>query len=284
MKRLIIMLAVSAGMLGTTTSNTAAQQNEEKHFSEMESYKLEISDAKTSNIIFPFAIVSVDRGSKDILVQKAKGVEHILQVKAAKENFETSNLSVVTADGKLTTIIVSYAKDPSSLQLSLSSVKAKTESSIFVPKENINEEEVRSAAAKVLASRTASPDLKDDKNDIVLHLQGIFIKDNVLYFRFAVSNWSNVGYDVEQLRFFIRDQKKANRTASQEIEVVPLYTSKTPDKIPGKTIDKYVFALPKFTIPDKKYMTIQLMEKDGGRHLVLKVKNRHILKAEVIKL
>lgn len=44
---------------------------------------------------------SVDRGSKDVLAQKAKGVESILQVKAAKTNFDETNLTVINADGKL---------------------------------------------------------------------------------------------------------------------------------------------------------------------------------------
>ncbi len=39
----------------------------------VESYCLEVTDNKTTNLIFPSAIKSVDRGSKDILVQKASG-------------------------------------------------------------------------------------------------------------------------------------------------------------------------------------------------------------------
>lgn len=60
---------------------------------------LEIAFLKTTNIVFPFAIKSVDRGSKDILAQKAGGIENILQLKAAKEDFPETNLTVVTADG-----------------------------------------------------------------------------------------------------------------------------------------------------------------------------------------
>jgi hypothetical protein len=45
----------------------------------------------------------------------------------------------------------------------------------------------------------------------------------------------------------------------------------------------WVIALPKFTIPDGKYLSIQIMEKNGGRNLFLKVRNRKIMKAESIK-
>ncbi|HEY9256658.1 DUF4138 domain-containing protein, partial [Chitinophaga sp.] len=51
----------------------------------IEPMRLQVAYSKTSNIIFPFAISSVDRGSRDLMVQKAKGVKNILQVKAGKE-------------------------------------------------------------------------------------------------------------------------------------------------------------------------------------------------------
>ena len=48
----------------------------------IEPYSLQIGINKTTNLIFPYEIKSVDRGSRDVLVQKAKGIENVLQVKA----------------------------------------------------------------------------------------------------------------------------------------------------------------------------------------------------------
>lgn len=70
---------------------------------------LAISHNKTTNIVFPFSIVGVDRGSPDILVQKAQGAAHILQVKSSIADFDTTNLSVITGDGRLHSFILSYA-------------------------------------------------------------------------------------------------------------------------------------------------------------------------------
>jgi hypothetical protein len=49
--------------------------------------------------------------------------------------------------------------------------------------------------------------------------------------------------------------------------------------VEGRSIKTIVVALPKFTIPDKKFFGIQLMEKDGGRHLHFKLYNRQIIRA-----
>jgi len=110
-------------------------------------------------------------------------------------------------------------------------------------------------------------------------MNGLFIQNDVLYVRISIENESNINYDIDQLRFFIRDQKKAKRTATQEIEVSPVFVYNDTHKVEGQSANTIVFALPKFTIPDKKYLAIQLMEKNGGRHLELHVKNKTIVKA-----
>ena len=98
-----------------------------------------------------------------------------------------------------------------------------------------------------------------------------------------MKNQSNINYDIDQLRFFIRDRKKAKRTATQEIEIGPLYVQNDTPTIKGLSEQIFVFALPKFTIPDQKYLAVQFMEKNGGRHLELNVKDRKIIKAVPIE-
>ena len=81
-------------------------------------YPLQLTLYKTSNIIFPYEIISVDLGSKDIIAQKAKGADNVLQLEARKENFIETNLSVIVADGRLYPFIVVYNAKPSQLNIS----------------------------------------------------------------------------------------------------------------------------------------------------------------------
>ena len=83
----------------------------------IEPLRLTVTFHKTTNLIFPYAIKSVDRGSSAILVQKAKGVENILQVKAGKKDFSPTNLSLVTADGAFYSFVLDYAGEPSCLNI-----------------------------------------------------------------------------------------------------------------------------------------------------------------------
>ena len=69
---------------------------------------LQLSYSKTTSIVFPYPVKSVDRGSQDVLVQKAKGVENVLFLKAGRQNFTQTNLTVVTADGKLYGFVLNF--------------------------------------------------------------------------------------------------------------------------------------------------------------------------------
>ncbi|MEJ7676103.1 MAG: DUF4138 domain-containing protein [Chitinophagaceae bacterium] len=77
--------------------------------------------------------------------------------------------------------------------------------------------------------------------------------------------------------------KKSKRTATQEIEIKPLYISGDTITIKGHSHLTWVVALTKFTIPDGKYLAIEVMEKNGGRNLFIKVRNMHIIKTEMLK-
>lgn len=115
-----------------------------------------------------------------------------------------------------------------------------------------------------------------------LAVSGIFIHQDVLYLRLVLGNTSKINYEIDQLRFFIRDRKKSKRTASQEIEIVPLYSTLNTAVIPDRSEMIIVYALSKFTIPEKKYLTIQLIEKNGGRQIEIDVKNNDLINLDVL--
>lgn len=259
-------------------------QSQQRQMGLEKSFDLYVSDVKTTNVVFPYAIVGVDRGTPEVLAQKAAGVDNILQVKAAVTGMAETNISVVTADGQLTTFIVRYQHDPESVNVTIGpGAKTTGGNSLFVPAGNINEAVVRENAQLVDLNPLKKPRIVAAANDIELKMNGIYIHGNLIYFRFDLTNRSNINYDIEQLRFAIRDQKKAKRTAHQELEVTPVFANNQSTTVEGLQRRTLVFAVPKFTIPDKKYLNVQLMEQNGGRHLDMKLKNRHILMAVPIQ-
>lgn len=245
-------------------------------------YNLEVTYSKTTQIAFPSAITSIDLGSKDIIVDKAVGVENILKVKANTKNFEETNLSVITNDGNLYSFLVNYTNNPSYLNIRLNNADAKTSPQVDASPVLSSEESIARYASKSFITRRNIHGVSDEAAQMVLRLDGFYVKENIMFCRLTFRNYSNINYDVDQFRIYIRDQKRAKRTATQEIEIYPLYILGDTSTIRGKTKENWVIAVPKFTIPDKKTLFIEIMERNGGRHLELRVKNRHVVKAQTL--
>ncbi|MBC5862876.1 conjugative transposon protein TraN [Flavobacterium turcicum] len=263
------------------TMSAMAQQTLKKHFFKIEPDSLTIGFSKTSNIIFPFAIKSFDKGSQDVLVQKAKGVENILQIKAAQQGFLETNLTVVTADGVLYSFVLNYDENAPILNLSVNKNKSEGQELFFSP-DSVNEKEVQEYSKLSFYDKKKLRGAKESKYKIAFELNGIFVKDNVMYYRITVTNNSKINYDIDQLRLFIHDTKKIKRTASQEIEIIPIYILNDVPQIKFESENAFVYALPKFTIPEQKHLVLQLIEKNGGRNLELHIKNKKLMKVKVL--
>lgn len=242
---------------------------------------LKIAYSKTTSIVFPYAIKSVDKGSQDILMQKAKGVENILLLKAAKQNFTQTNITIVTADSRLYVFVLNYNDLCPDLNIKADNT-AVVNGDILFSLENENQKKVEQYASLALSRKKKVDGLKRSKFEIKLCVDGIFIHQDLIFFRLVLGNTSKINYDIDQLRFFIRDQKKSKRTASQEIELTPLYSTVNASVIPDKSELNVVYALSKFTISEKKYLTIQLIEKNGGRQIEIDVKNSDLKNLDVL--
>lgn len=268
----ILISTISAGLLLVAFTAFAQLETKGDRCSTIESTDLQIGYSKTTSIVFPYAIKSVDRGSQDVLVQKAKGVDNVLLVKAGQVNFNETNLTVVTADGSLYSYVLHYEEQCPILNWVQQETRSLTQGLLF-PSENENQKEMQQYALLALSKKMKISGLKEKKYFIQVEATGFFIHQEVMYFRLVLSNLSNINYTIDQLLFFTRDQKKSKRTASQEIEMIPLLETTKVKIIPAQSDITVVFALPKFTIPEKKYFAIQLIEKGGGRTIELDVKN-----------
>jgi conjugative transposon TraN protein len=266
----VISIFISVVIASSTTAS--AQQVENK--------SLTVSYNKTTSLIFPFSITSVDRGSKDVLAQKARGVENVLQVKAGRKDFSETNLTVITADGVLHQFTVSYSESPSAQAMTITANQ--DEKSLILAKDAINERNIQADARIVLSQKVTGKIDQAKAHQMVLSLQDIFIRENILYYRILIRNKSSINYDVKSLKFLIRDRKKVKRTSSQEVEIVPQYVGNKTESINGYASRTMIYAVRKFTIPDGKALHINLFEENGGRNLYLRIDNKDILKAKML--
>lgn len=224
---------------------------------------LQITTDKTTSLVFPYPILHVDRGTRDILVQPVKEADNILLVKAASKDFAQTNLSVITGDGSIYCLAVCYGEPP--VWVHHFPAQLKTSISVY--------------ASSILDNPRTMMGIKDASWDMMARVVGIYIKDDVIYYQLDLQNQSPIDYDINFLRIYVRDKRTSKRTAIQETELIPLYTAGNISEVKANSHNAIVIALEKFTLPDGKYLGVEIAEKNGGRHLLLKIPNRKILKA-----
>ena len=93
---------------------------------------------------------------------------------------------------------------------------------------------------------------------------------------------SNVPFTVDFVSFKVVDRKVAKRTAIQEQVIVPLRAYNYVTEVGGKSRERTVFTLPKFTLPDDKQLVVEINEQNGGRHQQFTVTNAELVRARVI--
>jgi len=185
-------------------------------------------------------------------------------VKAATQAMQVTSLSVVCADGNVYPFRVQYDSMPTVWVWTIA------------PLEEAN---LTTYATAILDNPATTHRPHSIAMDMSIRVSGIYIRNDVMYYQLALTNGSPIDYEIDALQFFIRDKKKTRRTATQETAVSILCTIGNIRQVTATSSNTIVIALPKMTLAEGKYLVVQLLEKNGGRHLLLKIKNKHLLKA-----
>lgn len=256
-------------------------------------HALEVCYDKTTHIIFPAEITYVDLGNENLVAGLADGAKNVLRVKSAFKSFKTeTNLSVITEDGSYYSFNVKFAKEPLLLNIEMTDFLHDGES---VNRPNNAQEiylERLGSESPMLVKLIMKSIYKQNKREIKhigskrfgvqFLLKSIYTNNGLLYFHTEIKNTSNIAFDVDFVSFKIVDKKVIKRTAMQEQVLEPLRAQNYVVVVPGKSSERTVFALEKFTIPDDKQLVIEVAEKEGGRHQSFVVENEDIVRANVI--
>jgi len=301
MKQIFLTLAIVAGTLTTVSAQNNPTTGDLFNgltlpltFNRMIApYALEVTFSKTVHIIFPAAIRYVDLGSADLLAAKADGVENVLRVKAAVQNFRReTNLSVITEDGSYYTFNVKYAVEPVILSVEMAdflhgwNIENRPGNEIPVFLSDLGNESPYLVQLIMETihnnNRNKLKHIGSKKFGVQYLLKGIYSHNDLLFFHLQLKNSSSVSFDIDYVVFKIVDKKVAKRTAIQEQIILPLRSYNQVTTVAGNREERTLFTLPKFTIPNDKQLIIELIEKNGGRNQTLTVENADLIRANVI--
>ena len=265
MKRIIILFACYAAIV----CNAQPGQNQ----------TIVVTYNKTTSLVFPYKIKSVDRGSNSILAQAVDGVENVLKVKAGKKHFPETNLTVITEDGSINEITVSYTERPDTLTYYFNSNLKENQAKF---ENRINASALTKACQKVINSTNRIIGAEGHRK-VKLALTSVFYNDGFTFIKINASNSSKIQYDVESLKFYLVDKKQVKRSVAQEIELSPVFVYNEILNLKANSSSNGVYVFPSFTIPDNKEIVIELIEKNSGRNLKLAIGRKFTRHAQSLK-
>lgn len=267
---------------------TAQQNSQSINLSnaEVTPYEVELTQNKTTHILFPSSIEYVDLGSNEIIANKVEATSNVLRLKTIKEDIIPTNFTVITNDGKYYNFNATYKPEP--IQLSYDLTKFEKQNSkkqsevLFKDLGNTSPSLTDLFMKAIIKKNKKELNIKSKSYAVEARLKSIYTQDGKLYFHISISNKSNLPYTVDYVSFKIKDRRTSKRTTIQEVSLKPVRSYSDFQTINGQSKQDNVFILNQFTLSDKQVLLIEVNEKSGVRSQVLKVKSSDFRKLKRI--
>ncbi|WP_157543798.1 DUF4138 domain-containing protein [Mucilaginibacter paludis] len=254
MKKLIIILMLA--VMGTVS------------FAQDTAY---ISRDKTTALFFKSAVRIIGNVPSDFnVVQKENG---LITLKAEKADFTPVKINVQdVSTTKVYHIPVQYSYGRAGRSIEIGEKAPVVTGVVKAPETN------DALIGDQLAAGKRSDVVDHEKTGgIKAWVSKISLAGNKVFFRLDVRNKSNLPYDVDFIRFYIRDLKTVARMATHEQEIVPVYASlhKKTTLVRKQEMAK-VFAFHRFSLAEDQALNVEIYERHGNRHLYLQIRQKDL--------
>lgn len=237
-----------------------------------------VSREKVTALFFPSAVkILYSPGSFFNVSDKGYGVI-TLKATTAKLKNEVVRIKVINSR-KIVRIPVSYSYGRAGRRISYATLPA---SPRLVKKPAHLEELI---ARQLAAGKRTNIATHVKSGGIKAWIDKITLAGNRVFIRLDVRNRSNLPYDIDFVRFYVRDRKTVDRMATHEQEVEPLYSTlrKTTVVMNGYDVAK-IFVFKRFSLSHDEVLFVEVYERAGNRHLYLQVRQRDLEDVKIIPL
>lgn len=273
----------------TVNTITAQDYNQSINLSNAEviPYEIELTQNKTTHILFPSSIEYVDLGSSEIIASKVEVTSNVLRLKTIREDVTPTNFTVITNDGKYYSFNANYNEEPKQLSYDLTKFEKqniKQQSEVLFKDLGKTAPSLADLFMKAIIKKNKKElNIKSKNYGVEAWLKSIYTQEGKLYFHISINNKSNLPYEVDYVSFKIKDRRTTKRTTVQEVSLKPIRSNNDFQIINSQSKQDNVFMLDQFTLSDKQVLLIEVNEMNGVRNKVLKVKSSVPVKAKQIK-
>lgn len=241
---------------------------------------IKINSQNKAFVVFPSEIVYIKEGNENSINLTLTSAKNIVQIGTDLKEFSQTNFFAVDKNGKEYNILVECGKADNYVYNLKEVVQNKKETTSIAAVEN-NSTNLEKLADKGIHTTKKIYYIGITKNGVVFSIDNIFVNDEYMMFIITIKNNSNINYDIDFMKYFFVDKKVTKNAVQQELAQEPINLGKkySYSTIEGNSQISYPLLFKKFTIPDDKYLRIEIFEKGGGRHIYFNTSNKDIMKA-----
>lgn len=230
-----------------------------------------VSRDKTTALFFKSAVKIISKSTPDFdLTQKE---DALITIKARNTDFSPTRINVQdVSTAKIYHIPVEYSYGRAGRRIEVDGAAPMTVRVIKSAEFNYN------AVVSQLSTGKRKDVVDHEKaGGVKAWVDELSLAGNRIFFRLDIRNKSNLPYEIDFVRFYIRDLKTVARMATHEQEIVPLITTlhkKT--SIGHKQEIAKVFGFHRFSLSEDQALNVELYERNGNRHLYLQIKQKDL--------
>lgn len=251
--------------------------------------KLEISDGVSLHIISPEPIQFVDLSTGNLTGDLP--AENIARIKISdtsetdstsiQKKIDKNNLGIITVvcQSFMAQYKVNYLDFKSS---SVANIQIQPEDMqpLEYPKMAFSNTELLQFSLDILKKKKVGNPIREVKDfKLTMQINNVYVLNDYIFLDMTFLNSTNLGYDIDAIKFSVEDKKIYKATNNQSITLDPVYQLYHQKQFKKNYRNIYVFK--KFTYPNSKVFKIRLLEEQlSGRALEMKVKYSDILNAD----
>jgi len=247
------------------------------HLEGVASRSLPVTGRKMTNVLFPIGIAAGVRVSREVLVQKVRGVENVIELKALKRDFAPTNLAVYGNDGRLYSFVLHYVEDTTVLDYRVVDDLPGGASVVRLSGWPAPPEQLRDDGREI-AGRHGFLHRRAEADGLRLDLRGIYLRDSLLWLSLNLRDRTAIGSGALSLRIYTEDKKRVKRTATQELDITPVYADGI-GPLHGFGRRTIAVGLHPFVLGHGKRLVILVLDRDGNRQVALRVKGKVLIRA-----
>jgi hypothetical protein len=238
-----------------------------------------VSRDKTTALFFKSAVKIISKPTSDFDVSQKE--DALITIKALDTDFKPTRINVQEiSTAKVYHIPVEYSYGRAGRRIEVDGAAPMTVRVIKTADFNY------SAVVNQMAEGKRKDVVDHEKTGgVKAWVDKLSLAGNRIFFRLDIRNKSNLPYEIDFVRFYIRDFKTVARMATHEQEIVPLITTlRKKTSIAHKQEIAKIFAFHRFSLSEDQALNIELYERNGNRHIYLQIKQKDLDDLKTIEM